>query len=897
MSSTKSPNDTKLSSEFNTSNVTLEDVLLPARQIPRHYDLTFHPFFPKENEFKGYAKILVDITEKTSELHFHSVGLDLQQDKHPVRVRPFIVDSKSQPSTHGWTTVKSMKVDELFQKVVFTLKHDLQPGPYEVEFPEFTGVLNDEMMGFYRSKYEDSEGEKYMASTQFEPCDARRAFPCIDQPQSKATFSVSIICEENLTVLSNMPEIGREVHIHENGKEFAKTIFAQTGKLPTYLVAFVIGDLDYIEDTSSGICIRVYARKGQSHLGKFALKSAVHSLPFFSNFFRVPYPARHLNMVAIPSFSAGAMENEFLFTFRESRLLLDENNVDFSNLKATARTTSHECSHTWFGNRTTGKYWTYLWLQEGFARFCEHLAVDDQFPDWNIFTEYASGVLGTALDLDSLSSAHPVEVPVKFPEEINEIFDAISYAVGSVIIRMIYTWIGRESFRDALHTYLNRFVESNATTEDLWQCMEEASGEPIREAMDGWVKQTGYPLITVYQEKGDTGTILHIKQERFLQNGSTDDSLWKVPIWLKGAKTDKEMIFLNGREGSFEMENLPYNDWVKLNFGQTGFFRVKYSHEMMQHLHKPIREKTLPAEDRLMILSDTFALAVARKIPVDTYMDILSMYNEETEYAVWMEISGQLSELRALLMPHDNLYPAFEKFLHRLTEKLYHRYGFEPKEGESQADAQLRNIAISKQIAAQNDSVKQKALNLFLSGAEIPADLKRTVYSTAVEMGKYDQVKAMYEKADLPFEKQVTLQALCTTKSPERIDQTIDYIFSDKVRSQDLYFPIAGLAYHEVSRDHLWKFMKKNWDMILKHIGKGNFLLAAVFKYATRHFQTQDEARDVADFFKQHYNKSIERTANQAEERIRTHAMFMKEQMLSFEKYFVRQVYSKEDLS
>jgi puromycin-sensitive aminopeptidase len=356
----------------------------------------------------------------------------------------------------------------------------------------FNGTLNDQMRGFYRSKYEYKGETKNMAVTQFESVDARRCFPCWDEPSFKAKFKLTLEVPSELVALSNMPIVNEKI------AGPIKTVeYEESPVMSTYLVAIVVGLFDYIEGvTSEGNKVRVYTQVGKSNQGKFALDVGVKSLNLYKEFFDTPYPLPKLDMVAIPDFTNGAMENYGLVTYREIYLLFDEQSSSASTKQNVAITVAHELAHQWFGNLVTMEWWTHLWLNEGFATWMSYLAVDSFFPEWNIWTQFLDSTT-SALKLDSLAESHPIEVEIHHASEIDSIFDSISYDKGASVIRMLQSYLGAERFQKALASYIKKYAYSNAKTEDLWAVLEEVSGEPVKNLMTTWTKKQGYPVIGV----------------------------------------------------------------------------------------------------------------------------------------------------------------------------------------------------------------------------------------------------------------------------------------------------------------------------------------------------------------------------------------------------------------
>src|SRR3990167_3573898 len=509
--------------------------------------------------------------------------------------------------------------DEKSETATFTFPENIPAGKNKLTIV-FKGILNDKMRGFYRSRYYIDGKEHHMATTQFEATDARRAFPCFDEPAQKAVFHVSLVVPKGKTAISNT--LPKSVEEHESGFEVIR--FHPTPKMSTYLLAFIVGDFEYIEKkTKTGVQVRVYTTHGKKHQAGFALDCAVKTLEFYEKYFDIKYPLNTLDMIAIPDFSSGAMENWGAITYRESALLVDENHSSVSNKQWVALVIAHEIAHQWFGNLVTMEWWTHLWLNEGFASYIEYLAVDKLFPKWDIWTQFSTNDLGISLRLDALASTHPIEIPVHHPDEIGEIFDEVSYSKGASVIRMLASYIGEKNFRDGLRYYLKKHSYKNTETVHLWQAFEKVSGLPVQKMMQNWTGKSGYPLIraSLTSPLGTPSTKLILSQERFFLSPvskakSKDKTIWQIPITLQFKNSSKNLVqkhFLSRLSQAVELRMSDFspekyatakkvvsNDFcIKINADEAGFYRVAYSKELLDKLHSPVAKKILSPIDRL----------------------------------------------------------------------------------------------------------------------------------------------------------------------------------------------------------------------------------------------------------------------------------------------------------
>ena len=480
--------------------------------------------------------------------------------------------------------------------------------------------MNNIMAGFYRSRYEPAvtpaalvpkvEDSHYMFSTQFESSDARRAFPCFDEPNLKATFDFSIEIPSDLTALSNMPE-----KASTEGKNCRKVVsFDRSPIMSTYLLVWAFGDFEYVEELTRrkyngrAIPVRVYTTRGLKSQGLYALENAHQLVDYYSKIFKIDYPLPKIDLLSVHEFTHGAMENWGLITYRTTDLLFDEQRSDAKNKNRIAYVVAHELAHQWFGNLVTMDWWNELWLNEGFATWVGYLALEHLYPDWSIWAQFVSGDLQMAFQLDSLRASHPIEVPVRDALEVDQVFDAISYRKGSSVIRMLSAHLGLETFLAGVSNYLEAHAYGNATTNDLWDALSKASGQDIPSFMNPWIRKIGFPVLTVVEEPGQ----IAVRQSRFLSSGDVkaeeDETLWWIPL---GLKTDQQASHATGKALTIKEETLRGIDetFYKLNADQIGVYRTNYPPDRLIKLGAA-RDR-LTVEDRIGIVGDAAALAIA----------------------------------------------------------------------------------------------------------------------------------------------------------------------------------------------------------------------------------------------------------------------------------------------
>jgi len=734
------------------------------------------------------------------------------------------------------------------------------------------------MRGFYRSSYTAEDGSKKMiAVTQFESTDARRAFPCWDEPAMKATFDVTLCIpsSSNSIALSNMPVVKEEVT--GDVKVFT---YDRTPIMSTYLLAFVIGEFDYVEKRDkNGVLIRVYTPVGKKEQGTYALEVAVKTLPFYNDYFEIAYPLPKMDLIAIPDFAAAAMENWGLVTYRETALLADPENTSSNTKQWVALVVGHELAHQWFGNLVTMQWWTHLWLNEGFASWIEYLCVDHCFPDWNIWLQYINMACKKALQLDAMDNSHPIEVPVGHPDEVDEIFDAISYSKGNCVIRMLNNWLGAEPFRKGLAAYLKKHQYSNALTEDLWAALEETSGQPVGKVMSTWTDQMGYPMLTVDLQESADSVSLSFSQQKFCANGAERrDVKWLVPVTvITQSNSEPQTFLLEEEKGEVVLQGAKPGDWVKVNPNQIGLFRVKYSSTLLQRLLPAIKNQALDAADRLGIQDDLFALAKAGYCSTPDLLTLMGSFVNERNYVVLESINTNLSEL-ASLFNHLPCFSQFKALRRKIFSRILAEVGWDKLEDENHTQSLLRNMLIGTLGKSDDQEVITKCLEMFSKhasgGGLIPADIRGSVYSTVIRGSTdtektYNELVSLFNKTDLHEERVRIQSVLGAAPSSALRSKTLDFAVSDKVRSNDTPFVIAAVSHSGwQGRGETWQFVKNNYPLWLERY-TGGFLFKRLIGECCSSFSDTKMYEDIQEFFQTNKAPAAERTVQQCLESIK----------------------------
>ncbi len=810
-----------------------KNVRLSENVIPKEYFITIHPDLTAFT-FTGEEKIIVDLRIPTDTIRIHADELEI----------PEVIYNNSIKG--------SLTFDKKTETATIIFPKQLPKGIGKLSL-KFKGVLNDKMRGFYRSKYHIDGKEQTIAVTQFESTDARRAFPSFDEPAKKAVFHINLIIPDDHTAISNTIET--EVKEHSAGYKIVS--FKPTPKMSTYLLAFIVGKFEHIEKkTKEGTVVRVFVTAGKKKQAEFALDVAVKTISFFSDYFKIAYPLPVIDLIAIPDFAAGAMENWGAVTYRETALLVDEEHTATINKQWVALVIAHEFAHQWFGNLVTMEWWTHLWLNEGFASYIEYLAVDHIFPQWDIWTQFVNMDHARALELDGLENTHPIEIEVQNPAEISEIFDAVSYSKGASIIRMLAEYLGEDVFRKGLQGYLKKHSYSNASTSDLWKALNEASGKPVEAIMKNWTQAAGYPLVMLDSRKD----VLILSQSRFFssfhsQKNSTDNSVWKIPVSVK-TNSDKKPEYHLMEKKRLILPEKRKTKWVKLNSGETSLVRVGYSENDLRSLLKAIEKEELSVIDRFGIIRDILVLAEAGKIPtVQAFNAYLSFKNEKS-YIVWYEIVTQLAKLCNLLS-EEKEYQLFEDYALNILKNIGDKVGWEKKTQESHSQTLLRSVILSS-LGKYGDpsaiSTAQSMFKNFLNGkVQIESDLRGVVYSIVAKYGDdktYSELLSLYNKSALQEEKDRIFKALCIFKQKNLLKKTLDFGFSSNVRTQDSYKAIYFIFANSNGKYLAWDFLKNHWDEIVKRYSGGH--LFSRFAEPIEFFTKKENAVEVEKFFKQH---------------------------------------------
>ncbi|GAD98240.1 aminopeptidase [Paecilomyces variotii No. 5] len=865
--------------------------VLPTNVKPLHYDLTLEPDFEKFT-YEGTVIIDLDVVEDTNSISLNSNEIDI----HSTTV-----------SAGGAVVTSSPEVtyNQDAQTTTVKFKETISAGSKAQLKQTFTGQLNDNMAGFYRSSYKDKNGEKkYIATTQMEPTDARRAFPCFDEPALKAKYTVTLVADKGKTCLSNM-DVDKvfEVDSKITGGKRQATKFTTSPLMSTYLLAFIVGDLNYIETKDFRVPIRVYATPDQDiEHGRFSLDLAARTLAFYEKAFDSEFPLPKMDMVAIPDFSAGAMENWGLITYRIVDVLLDEKTSGASMKERIAETVQHELAHQWFGNLVTMDFWDGLWLNEGFATWMSWYSCNAFYPEWKVWQTYVIDNLQSALSLDSLRSSHPIEVPVKRADEINQIFDAISYSKGSSVLRMISKYMGEDTFIQGVRDYIKKHAYGNTQTGDLWAALAKASGKPVESVMDIWTKNVGFPVVTVSENPGKS--TINVKQNRFLRTGDVrpeeDKTIYPVFLGLRTKDGVDESITLSEREGEFKVPDL---DFFKLNADHTSIYRTSYTPERLEKLGKAAKDGRLTVEDRAGMIADSGALAASGYQKTSGLLSLLKGLDTESEYVVWNEMLTRIGTLRAAWLFEDQkVKDALKAFQRSLVSEKAHQVGWQFSPEDDHILQQLKALTFGSAGMADDPVVVNAAKDMFKRFAEgdhsaIHPNIRGSVFSIVLKNGgekEYDVILDRFRNAPTSDEKNTALRSLGAAENPALIKRTLGLASGDEVKNQDIYMPLAGLRGHANGIQARWEWLKTNWDGIYKRLPPSLGMLGTVVQITTASFCTEKQLKEVEEFFASKDTKGYDRAVEQSLDAIRAKVHWLKRDRSDVENWLKANGYINE---
>lgn len=843
---------------------------LPRYIVPTIYKLKIIPNLDTAT-FSGEVNIKLKVIMPTNIIMLNAKELDIES----IHVNKKIENN--------------FKLDSETERIIITTNKILKTGNAYLKI-HFNGIINDGLGGFYRSTYVDSNGNKQViATTLMEPTYCRRAFPCWDEPDFKAIYRITLVVNNDLTVVSNSQELSRKKTT--NNKVIVS--FADTIPMSTYLVAFIVGRLEATSTINvDGTLMRVLHVPGKSNLTEFGLRVGEFSLKWFENYFGIKYPGKKIDLVAIPDFSAGAMENFGCITFQEKYLLIDSNNSIQLDQQLVVDVVCHEISHMWVGDLVTMKWWNGLWLNEAFATFMQISACDAFKPEWNRWTSF-SLERSKAFEVDSLESSRPVEFNVKIPNEAEAMFDVLTYQKGGSLLRMLEMFIGKDHFRNGIINYLTKYSYSNTETNDLWDAVEETLKNdmnnfiPIRSIMDSWIFKKGYPLITVNIDSENNEIIF--RQERFTFDKSNQvdtTTLWSIPIHFRDSgKMNEKKILFNTREMRVKITDS--SKPVIINANGYGYYRLAYSPELFTRFN-PVTISQMSNVERYILVDDAWNAVLVNRMSAIEYLNFINNFSNERDISVWKVISKNFDNCQRILSSDKQIL--LKSRIMNLVKPAFDSITWNSLPNENNSTKQLRSILIILMAYNANDvETQQKAREIFNNaenGETIDPEMVEavtTIVSLTGDATDFYLLQNKFKSADTPQEKLRALNALANFQSDELVKQACDFALSSEVRTQDAPFLIDRLIANRNYGNVAWNIVKERWDEISKVFGDGigvdsvDSTLIIILVRSVKYLNKPEQFTDVKDFFnknpieslKQQLDQIIEKQSVNVELRIR----------------------------
>ncbi|XP_077395201.1 glutamyl aminopeptidase [Festucalex cinctus] len=831
---------------------------LPDYVKPVHYDLLLEPDLD-DDTYSGTVDIQVEVSKPTRHLWLHireTFVSDMPRlkwlDKH---------------GEQKHVSVKSCFEYKPQEYVVVEATEELPvtgPGEVYVLSLDFQGWLNGSLVGFYRVTYTEAGITKKIAATDHEPTDARKSFPCFDEPNKKATYKISIIHHINYHVLSNMP--------HESVTEVLpgvknRTSFQKSVPMSTYLVCFAVHQFDHVERISArGIPLRIYTQPSQISTAEYAANTTKVIFDYFEEYFNMNYSIPKLDKIAIPDFGTGAMENWGLITYRETNLLYDENQSSSYNKQRVASVIAHELVHQWFGNIVTMDWWDDLWLNEGFASFFEYIGVTKAEPSWGMRDiMIISDVLPVMVD-DALLSSHPIIVTVSSPAEITSVFDSISYSKGASILRMLEDWMGKDIFRDGCQKYLKDYYFKNAKTSNFWASLANVSGLPVGEVMDTWTKQMGYPVVDLTVTESNA----KLNQHRFLLDPNADASKppsplgykWTIPIKWHSVKSNKNMsaMFDKSITEHILRDYSPSEDGLlKINNDHIGFYRVNHDDQMWNEISQQLENNHLEfdAADRTSYIDDVFALARADIIDYGHAFNLTMYLKNEDQYIVWERVAASIAYVRDMLSGNAVLYPRFQKLFRDHVKAISSELGW--NDSGTQIQRLLRETVLGIACQMGDQATLDEASHLFdqwIDGSlsDVAVNLRLLVYRYGMKNSgteaKWNIMFERYQKTFLAQEKDKLLYGLASMQDVTLLWRLLEASKdTNVVRSQDLFTLVRYVSYNPLGQSMAWDWTTLNWEYLVDRYTINDRSLGRLLNRLSISFNTELQLWKMEHFF------------------------------------------------
>ncbi|MFP5275633.1 MAG: M1 family metallopeptidase [Acidobacteriota bacterium] len=817
---------------------------LPTDVVPTHYTLTLTPDL-KTATFTGVEKIDVNLKQPSKTITLNAAELKFQS----VVVYP-----------NGPRETGSVSLDPAKEQATFTFPNAIPAGSATLEI-HYTGILNNELRGFYLSHGD----RRNYAVTQFEPTDARRAFPSFDEPAYKARFSISLVVDQGDTAISNgaivadTPGPGPDKHTLE---------FSETPKMSTYLVAFLVGDFQCTAGSSDGVAIRVCATPDKVAYTSYPLSIAEWVLHYYDDYFGIHYPLKKLDLIAIPDFEAGAMENFGAITYRETDLLVDAKTASLAAKKNVAIVVAHEMAHQWFGDLVTMAWWNNIWLNEGFATWMETKAIAAMHPEWHMDQMEAAADQQT-LNVDALPTTRAIRAPeVNTPAEINQLFDAISYGKAGAVLRMVENYEGKETFRKGVHAYLTAHEYANATAQDFWSAQTTASGKPIDKVMESMVVQPGVPMLSFSAPRGGQ---VQVQQQRFFLNGGTPEASqqkWTLPVCFQTAGGSQDCQLLTPSTTSLKA---PAGPLFFANAEAKGYYRSAYAPAQYKAIVAAVETRLTPVE-RISFAGDEWARVRANQSSVGDFLNLAAALKADPYPGVLSQVSAAFSSVYYQVAATQQQRQQLQKWVHDTFGPEYKKLGA-PSASDSADKRELRATLFRILGYYGNDpavleQAKQLSDEYLADPASVNPSLAQTALAVAAQNGDeelFNKLQNVYETAKNPELQENALRYLAMFANPELEKRALAYDVSGKVRNQDAAIQFAISLQIPETRQLAWSFIKDNWQQVQ---GELTTSMGQILVGSTGAFCSAEARNDVQSFFATHKVEASETPLKQAVESI-----------------------------
>lgn len=778
---------------------------LPHHVVPRHYELELAPDLDAAT-FTGAERVEIEVMEPTERITLHALDL--------------AIDEVWLERAGGSERIEASATFETETELAhLELAGVAAPGRWELH-ARFRGTLNDLLVGFYRSTFTDPEGvEQTIACTQFESTHARRAFPCWDEPEFKASFAVRLVVPEHLLAVSN----GAEVSAEPVGDGLVRRTFAPTMVMSTYLVAFVVGPLVATEAVDvDGVPLRVIAPPGREGQTAFALEVGAFSLRFLADWYDLPYPGDKLDLVAIPDFAFGAMENLGCVTFRETALLLDEARATQAELQRVADVVAHEIAHMWFGDLVTMRWWNGIWLNEAFATFMEMLTTDAFRPEWQRWVDF--GLARTAaFDTDSLASTRPIEYEVVTAADAEGMFDVLTYEKGASVVRMLQQYLGEDTFQAGIRQYLRTHAHGSTETTNLWDALEAASGEPVRQMMDGWIYRPGHPVVEVARDPEGSGLVLSQRRFSFAPDPAGDveppaPEVRTVPVVLRTGDeeggTALHRVLLDEPTAGVELPDAPA--WVVGNHQGNGFYRVALDDDALRAVAARASQVLSPIE-RYGLVEDEWALLLAGRSSLPRVLDLVRSLGLDDDLSVWQRMLGVLGSLHRLADPE--VQPALEAWIRAVVGPALLRLGDQPSPGEdARTTARRATLLDAAARLGADEGRRAQAAAAFAALGTDPAAVDAELADAAVRIVAATADEATWSELRRRAGAAATAQdrlrhqgAMADAADVGLVLRFCDLCFTDEVRAQDGAFLLRRALANRHAGAEVWDLIERRW--------------------------------------------------------------------------------------